>query len=138
MGTLGVDRSDLDRGLVLEIAWPRRNVDCMLAQNPQGDNVKGVLVGRRQHHIRRGSIMMRSKPIGGGHAPPVSGHQTREPKLRHGGAEVVADRHLMRQKLGRDDGANGVTPSVLGSRRAAAISVEPSDRVGSTLLQLST
>lgn len=44
--------------------------------------------------------------------------------------EVVADVVLMLEELAGDDGAHGVTADILGSTGAAAVAIEPGDRVG--------
>src|ERR1700678_3241122 len=113
-----------------------RDVDRVLAQRGQRDDVQRALVRARQHDRRRAAILVGAKPVHGRHAPAVPRYQPGEAELRHGSGEVVADAPLVLEELARHHRADGVTPPVLGSGRAAAATVEPCQRVTSTGLKL--
>ena len=82
----------------------------VLPQRGEGHDVQGPLVGRGQHHVRGGAVVMRPQPVRRGHTPAVSGHQPGELVLRHRGGQVVANASLVVEKLLGDHGANGVAP----------------------------
>src|ERR1700678_615189 len=114
-----------------------RDVDRVLAQRGQRDDLQRALVRARQDDRRRAAILVGAKPVHGRHAPAVPRYQPGEAELRHGSGEVVADTPLVLEELARHDRADGVTPPVLGSGRACAVTVEPSQRVTPTGLKLS-
>src|ERR1700734_4061211 len=113
-----------------------RDVDRVLAQRGQRDDLKRALVRARQDDGRRAAILVGAKPVHGRHAPAIPRHQPGKAELRHGSGEVVADATLVPEELSGHHRAEGVTPPVLGSGRAAAVTVEPCQRVTSTGLKL--
>jgi len=104
----------------------------MLTESFERHDFEGALVGRGQNHVGRRPVVMGTEPVGGGHAPPVAGYQSREAVLRHRRGQVVADGPLVMEKLGGDHGADRVTPVVLRSCRAAPVTIEARDGVGTT------
>ena len=97
---------------------------------------RAPLVGGGQHHRRRAAVLVGPQPVDRGDAPAVARHEPREVVLRHRRAEVVADRALVLEELGRDDGADRVAAEVLGTGGAAAVPVEAGHRVGAARLEL--
>ncbi len=98
-------------------------------------NVEGAFMGGGQYHRSRPPIAVRPQPIQRGDTPAVTGHQAREPIGRHRRGQVIADRALVFEELGRDHGANGVQADVLRPGRTAAVAVEAGDGVGAARLQ---
>src|ERR1700722_18192911 len=85
--------------------------------------------------MRRGAIVMSPEPVRGGHAPPVSRHEPREPIRGYRRTQIVADTALVRQELFRHYGADRVTALVFRAASAAPVPVEASDRVGAARFQ---
>ena len=68
----------------------------------------------------------------------VARHQPGKPVLRQGCREVVADRALVLEELGRHDGADGVAAQILRAGRAAAVAVEPRQGIGAARFEFAT
>ena len=132
---LGYERRSESIG---EVARPERHVNGVLAQSFERNDLKGTLVRRGQHHVRRRTVVMGTEPVGGGHAPPVAGTQSGEPVFGHRRGEIVANGSLVLEKLGGDDGANCVAPQILRSTRATTVAVEARNGIGTTGLQWPT
>src|SRR5262249_49965902 len=78
-----------------------------------------------------------AEPVHRRHAPPVARLQPGEHELRHRGDQVIADPPLVLEELGSDHRADRVASEVLRPRVAAAVAVEPRDRVVAARLKLS-
>ncbi len=81
---------------------------------------------------------MRTEPIRCRNAPPIARHKTWKTIRWHRSTQIVADRHLMLEKLGSDHRADRVASTVFGSGRATPVAVEPRHRVGTARLQFSS
>lgn len=115
----------------LERARVRRDVDRVLTQRLQRDDREDGLVRRLQHHRRSHPGVVGECPVRRGDAPAVTGHQAGEAVLRSWCRQVVADAALVLQELRGDYRADRVAAHVLRARSAAAVAVEPGQRVGS-------
>ena len=116
--------------LPVELAGPGGHVHRMLLQGDQRHDFESPLVGRGQHDIGGGPVVVGAKPVDGGHAPAVTGYQARKAVLGHGCHQVVPDGPLMFQELGGDHRADGVTAHVFGATRTATVAVEAGQRIG--------
>ena len=104
-------------------------VDGVLLERGERDYVERPLVGGGEHDVGRGTVVVGSQPVDGGHAPAVAGHQSGESVLRSRGAEVVADAPLvLEERLGHDR-ADRVAAPIFGAGVAAAVAIEPGERV---------
>jgi hypothetical protein len=122
----------------LEIGWPGWYVNGVLAEGFQRNYFKGTLVRRGEDHKCRRSVVMRTEPIYCGNAPPIARHKTWKTVLWHRGTQIVADRHLMIEKLGSDHRADGVASMVFGSGLATPVTVEARHGISTARLQFST
>ena len=113
----------------LQLAGVVRHVHGVLLQRFQRHHLEGGLMGGGKHNRRGAAVVVGSQPVDGGDAPAVSRHEAGETVLRHRLREVVADGALVLQELGGHDGADGVQSDVLGTRRAAAVTVEAGERI---------
>ena len=114
------------------------HVDGVLAQRVERHDLQRPLVRGGEHHPGCGAVVVGPQPVRRRHAPAVPRHQPGELVLRHGGGQVVADPALMLEELGGHHRADRVTPPVLGPGAAAAVPVEPGDRVSAARFQLPT
>src|SRR5579883_29714 len=103
--------------------------DGVLLELVERDDLQGDGVGRLEHDLRRRAGIERLLPARGAEAPAVAGLQPGEAVLREGCAEVVAGLLRERQELRRHDAANRVQAKVLLAGVAAAVAIEPGDRV---------
>lgn len=92
-------------------------------------------MGGRQHHRCGDTVLVGVQPAHGHHTPPVSRLQAGEAVLRARRTQIVADGRLVLEKLSRDDGAHGVATEILRPGAAAAVPVEPGERIGAALFQ---
>jgi hypothetical protein len=120
----------------LEGAGAGRDVDSVLLKHCERHDLECPLIGRCEHHVGRCAIFVRPQPVLCGHTPPISGHEAREVKLGHWGAEIVADATLMLEELSGGHRADRVAAPVLGPRPTAPISIEAGERVDAARLQL--
>ena len=84
---------------------------------------------RLEHHVRRGARFERFDPAVGAKAPLVVRLQAGEPEGRLRRREVVAGCLAERQELGRDARADDVDTEVVAAGVAAAVAIEPRQRV---------
>jgi hypothetical protein len=82
------------------------------------------LVGSFQNYRTGGSGLLHLEPTSGADAPSVTGLETRETVLRHGGREVIAEGLRGVEEDSIDDAANGVDAEVVRACFAAAGSIE--------------
>lgn len=87
------------------------------------------LVGSFQDYRTGGSGFLDLEPTRGADAPAVTGLETRESMLRHGGREVIAEGLRGVEEGSIDDAANGVDAEVVNASFAAAGSIEASHGV---------
>ena len=120
----------------LKGAGVRRDVDGVLLEHRERNDLKRPLMCRCEYHVRSRAIFVGPQPVDCGHTPAIPGHEAREAKLRPRSAEIVADSTLVLEELGGDHGADCVAAPILGSRPAAPVSIEASERVGAAGLQL--
>ncbi len=81
---------------------------------------------------------MRTEPICCGNAPPIARRKTWKTVWWHRSTQIVADRHLMLEKLGSDHRADRVASMVFGSGLATPVAVEPRHGIGTARLQFSS
>lgn len=89
-----------------------------------------------EHHRCRVTVIVRPKPVDGGHAPAVAGRQAREAVFRR----RALDRSLPIERWCVRNSAVTTAqmvcrPGVLGSGRAAAVAVETGQRFGAARVQ---
>ena len=98
--------------------------DRVLDQELEGNDFEGVLVGGFEDDGAGCSGLLDLQPAGGADTPAVARFEAFKAKLRHGGAEVVAE-GLGGFEEGRvDDAADGVDAVVVRAGLAAAGAVE--------------
>src|ERR1017187_7220139 len=95
-------------------------------------------MGRREHHVRGGAIVVGPQPVCCRHAPAVPGYQARELELGHRGAEIVSDPALVLKELSGHHSADRVAALVFRTGATAPVPEEPGDRVAAARLQLTT
>jgi len=101
-----------------------RGDHSVLDEELERNDSEGVLVGRFEDDGARSTGLLDLEPASGTDAPAVSGFEAGETELRHGRAEIVAER-LRGFEEGRvDDTADGVDTVVVGTGLAAAGAVE--------------
>ena len=98
--------------------------DGVLDEQIKRDDPEGVLVGGFEDDRAGGSSLLNLQPPGGTDAPAVTWLETSEPKLGHGGAEVVAEGLGGFEEGSVDDTADGVDAEVFGAGLAAAGAVK--------------
>ena len=105
---------------LMELAGNNRVLD----EEFKGNDLQGVLVSGFEDDWTSCSSLLDLEPASGTDAPAVSGFEAGETELRHGRAEIVAER-LRGFEEGRvDDTADGVDTVVVGTGLAAAGAVE--------------
>jgi hypothetical protein len=107
-----------------------RDIDGMFLKRTERDDLERSLMRGCKDDVGGGTVQMRLKPVGCGHAPPIARYEPREAILRHWRDQVVADALLVFEKLGGDNSADRVTAKVLGTGVTAAITKEAGNRVG--------
>jgi hypothetical protein len=98
--------------------------DGVLDQKFERNNPEGVFVGGFEDDGAGGSGLSDLQPAGGTDAPAVTGLETGETKLRHGGAEVVPESFGSFEEALVDDAADGVNAVVFRAGFAAASAIE--------------
>jgi len=116
----------------------RGDVDGVLLERGERNDVKRPLMGRRQHYVGGGAVLVRPPPVQRGHAPAIAGREPREVVLRHRGDQVIADTTLVLEERGRDHGADRVAPQVLRTGTTAPVAEEACEGIGATRLKLAT
>lgn len=79
-------------------------------------------------------VLVGPQPVGCGHAPTITGYQTREAVLRDRRAEVIADPLLMLEELLGHHRTDGVASSVLRTGAAAPVAIKAGDWVSAAAL----
>jgi hypothetical protein len=98
--------------------------DCVLNEEFEGNDLQGVLVGGFEDDGAGSAGLLNLKPARRADAPAVAWLQTSEAELRHGGAEIVAERLGGSQEGLVDQAADRVDTVVFGAGLAAAGTVE--------------
>jgi hypothetical protein len=98
--------------------------DGVLDQKLEGNDIEGVLVGGLEDDRAGGSGPLDLEPAGGADAPTVAGFEAGKTELRHGSAEIVAQRLGGFKEWGVDDAADGMDAIVFGPRLATARAVK--------------
>src|SRR6185503_6080772 len=127
---VGVRRSEVERARV------GRYVDGVLLEGRERHDREDRLVGGREYGGGSDAVAVGAGPVDGGDAPAVAGTQSGEAVVRAGRHEVVADAALVVEELVCQHGADRVAAQVLRAGVAAAVTVEPGHRVGTTGLEL--
>ena len=104
----------------------------VLNKQLEWNDFEGVLVSGFEDDRAGGTSLLDRKPAGGTHAPAVAGFEAGKAKLRHGSAEVVAERLGGFEEGSVDDAADGVDAEVFGAGLAAAGAVEAGHRLAAT------
>src|SRR5882757_6884102 len=110
----------------------------VLAQVLQVDPLQGAGVGCLQHNLRGTPSGQRLRPARRAQAPLVPRPQPGEAVLRPRGGQVVAHLVAELEELPGHPHADGVHAGVLPAGVAAAVAVEPGERIGTAGLQLTT
>src|SRR6185312_15873947 len=86
----------------------------------------------------RAAVMVCAKPIHGRDTPTVAGHESGKAVFGYRCHQVVADRTLMLKKLCGHDRTNCVRTDIFGTGCAAAVPVEPSERIRAARFERAT
>jgi hypothetical protein len=97
-------------------------------QQFEWDDFEGVFVGGFEHDGTSGPGLLNLQPARGTDAPPVSWFETGKTKLRHGGAQVVAQSLRDFEETSIDDATDRVDAVVVGTSLAAAGAIEAGHR----------
>jgi hypothetical protein len=98
--------------------------DSVLDEQLEGNDLEGVLVGGFEDDGACGASLLNLKPAGGANTPAISGFESSEAELRHGGAEVVAECFRGFEEWLVYDAADGVNSVIVRAGLAAAGAVE--------------
>jgi hypothetical protein len=112
----------------VKLAGDHRVLDKKL----EGNDFECVLVSGFEDDRAGGTSLLDLEPTGGTDAPAVAGFEAGKAKLRHGCAEIVADRLGGFEEGSIDDAADGVDAEVFGAGLAAAGAVEAGHRLTAT------
>jgi hypothetical protein len=118
--------SDRDTGIAL-VELGRD--DRVLNQELERDDPEGVLVGGFKDDGAGGSGLLDLQPAAGTDAPVIAGFKAGKTKLRHRGAEIVAESLGGLEERSIDDAADCVDAVVVGAGLAAAGAVEAGHRL---------
>ena len=112
----------------MKLAGDHRVLDKKLEWN----DFESVLVSGFEDDRAGCTRLLNLEPAGGTDAPAVARFEAGKAKLRHGSAEIVAERLRGFKEGGVDDAADGVDAEVFGAGLAAAGAVEASHRLAAT------
>jgi hypothetical protein len=112
----------------VKLAGDHRVLDKKLEWN----DFESVLVSGFEDDRAGGTSLLDLEPTGGTDAPAVAGFEAGKAKLRHGSAQIVAERLGGFEESSVDDAADGVEAEVFGAGLAAAGAVEAGHRLAAT------
>ena len=121
-------RERVERVALVELAGDDRVLDEELEWN----DLERVFVGGFEDDGAGGSNPLDLEPSGRADAPAVAGFEAGKAKLRHGSAQIVAERLGGFEEGSVDDAADGVEAEVFGTGLAAAGAVEAGHRLAAT------
>jgi hypothetical protein len=98
--------------------------DGVLDEEFERNNLEGVLVGGFKDDGAGSACLLNLKPACGTDTPAVTGFESSEAVMRHGGAEVVAENLRRREEGSVDDATDGVDTVVVGAGLTTAGAVE--------------
>lgn len=110
--------------LLIQIADVVRSVRAAFSEGLDWDYGQGGFVGGLQHDGGLDAIGVRLQPPTRAHTPSIPWLEPRESELRVRRGEVITDRLLMLEELGRYDGADGVRAKVIGTSVAVSVAVK--------------
>jgi hypothetical protein len=107
---------------LVELVWDDRVLD----QKLEGNDLECIFVGGFEDDRAGGSGLLDLQPAGGTDAPAIARLEAGETELRHGGAEIIAQRLGGFKEWSVDEAADGVDAMVFGTGLATAGAVEAS------------
>ena len=110
--------------LLIQIADVVWSVRAAFGEGLDWDYGQGGFVGGLQHDGGLDAIGVRLQPPTRAHTPSIPWLEPRESELRVRRGEVITDRLLMLEELGRYDGADGVRAKVIGTGVAVSVAVK--------------
>jgi hypothetical protein len=103
--------------------------DRVLNEEFEGHDLESVLVCGFEDDGAGCASLLDLQPASGADAPAVSGLEAGKTKLRHGGAEVVAQGFGGFEEGGIDDAADGMNAVIVGASLAATGAIEAGHRL---------